>query len=153
MARRHGRIRLRLSSHLSPQLELLAREQCRSANPGPGPVASEADLSARPDALDDEPLRGLAGRAQQQLAGGRDAAADDDEVGVERVDRVRDADAERLAEDAHRLERVAVAGPRGGAPAAPVADAAREAEPVERTAGGVVLERGGVGEAGGPPRA
>ena len=94
---------------------------------------------------------------EQQVAGGRDAAADDDLLRVEQVDRVGDPDAEPLAEDVEHAQRVGVA--RLGAVddvvagdlavlLEPLAEErvlllARLAlgEPVERAAGGQVLER------------
>ena len=94
---------------------------------------------------------------EQQVAGGRDAAADHDLLRVEQVDRVGDPDPEPLAEDVEHAQRVGVA--RLGAVddvvagdlavlLEPLAEErvlllARLAlgEPVERAPGGEVLER------------
>ena len=97
-----------------------------------------------------------AGGLQEQLAGGRDAAADDDVLGVEDVDGVGDADAEPLAEDAQRLQGVAVAGLRGGDDRLPVRRGrARGPSASRRAARGGALQRGRLREraacAGAPP--
>ena len=55
-------------------------------------------------------LRDPLGGVEQQVAGHRDAAADDDLLRVEDVDRVGDPDPEALAEDVEHAQRVGVAG-------------------------------------------
>jgi hypothetical protein len=73
-------------------------------------VAGEPDLRPLPHARQGELSGRLARRTKQQLAGHRNATPDDDLVGVEGVDGVRDPDPEALAEDAKSAHRVRVAG-------------------------------------------
>ena len=107
------------------------------------------------DAAQDVLLRGLAGRAEQQLARrAARAAADDDDVGIEGVDDVGDADAQPLADDAQALQAGLLAAlgglDRAGAVGQPALGGQR-VEPV--VAGGQPLERARLREAAAVGRA
>src|SRR4051794_4567274 len=146
---------LRLASHLrrtshfaatcpTRSLELLAGEQRGAAHSGLGAVAGEADARARADPVEDVTGGRLLGRAEQEVAGPRHSAADDDDLGVEGVDDVGDADAEALADDAQALERVGVAALGRAHDRDAVPDPALAAEPVEGPPGGQLLQRAGL---------
>ena len=112
------------------RVELLPGEQRRAAHAGLRPVARQADLRPGADAGQREAPRHLAGGLEQQLAGRADAAADHDDVGIEGVDRVGDADAQPLAEDVDRLQGAGSPLARGLDRAGPSGEAALAAERV-----------------------
>jgi hypothetical protein len=115
-----------------------------AAHAGLVAVAREADGRLGPDAWQDEARRALLGGLEQQVARGAHAAADDDLIGIEGVDRVGDADSESLTQSFDRGDGLLVAGLRGLHDVGALADPGGLAELVELAARGKAFERSGL---------